>query len=238
MVIRSLLLAALLYPLVAQADFLFSIRCDYRVPANNCVVGDITSSRAVWLLAPDGKSSCQAAATGTVKLVDSYGEPYIATTLAITSCPRADYDLVFVGAKRLNYKPHILLETHDIPTVERIHKRAAQNDLYTEVKSYLQERLPNRPTLYSVPSPQGGVYLAHYPIMDFAARSGPLLFVTKNAVMEVDSEARIVRAMEIDGHLYVVIEHTCWAGCGNVYRSLIRFDSERFYEVASYGDGT
>lgn len=232
---RPIIAVLLLMPIMAHAQFSFPYHCDEQNREKLCLIDKHAKSQSVVLFSQNSRQQCKAKTVKAFEDSTSALDPFPATRLDTTGCLQSNYDVAYLGKDSPPYSTLTLEQTRDVNIIKSVHVRISRTVKYKELQSDFQDSLSRQPTLYRMPSPKGSAYLVHYTIDRNGMKYGPLFFITDNAIKEVDGEASIVRAMRIGKFTYLLIEHSCWGGCGNVYTALIRFGNGKFSRVAVNG---
>lgn len=210
------------------------------------LIGEFPPLKEVHLLSNIDATTCRAV---TLKAVDYKEYPYDEsnilrlTPIDTRDCraPFSQYALAYLGTKVHEYHPLAMIRETRQSTIRYIHKIVRERNLLKAWEEYPNPPgcLSKHPVLYHPIPEQKKTYMVQYILKrgdHLKGKYGPLFFFSNGKPVELDNEAVITKAFSLNGRHFVLYDHGCWAGCGNIYTALVEIKADQFITV--FRDGT
>lgn len=118
-------------------------------------------------------------------------------------------------------------------------KQSRKRGILNEYEKYFSAAILKKPILYVPITNSKNVYIVQYELefeKDPSKKYGPLFLFADGKITKIDGEAEITKAFMLNGRFFVLLDHGCWQGCGNIYTILLEIEGSNFKLL--FEDGT
>jgi hypothetical protein len=243
-IIFALIFFAFACPQIVEcksSQFVRTCYCGSEKSFKLCLIGKFPPSTTINLLSQKDSKTCKA----TTREIINYTEyPYdvgesLKLTYVDTTCDKpVEYTLAYLENDVSEYQLTTIGQETNSSTIDKVDKMIRDSNLMKESEVFFSTFLLEKPILY-IPVPEySNTYIVQYVIHPYPrpVKYGPLFFYTNNRVIKIDSEAEIIKTFKLNGRYFVLFDHSCWEGCGNVYTTLLEIKNNEFIKI--FEDGT
>lgn len=222
-----------------SSEFVLTFDCGSDKNYQLCLIGNFPLSKTVNLLSRMSSSTCK---TKTLKSFNYTEGPYgpeeviPATPVEIKNCKQpGQYHLAYLGENVLEYRPVQLEQNITESTIATVDNLIRKKRLITRKdEEFYLNGLSKKPILYVPITKTKNIYITHY-VLNQPPRPGmklgPLFFYSNGKITKIDSEAIINKTFKLNDRYFVLLNHTCWAGCGDIYTTLLEIKGNRFKTI-------
>lgn len=214
-------------------EFALTFDCGKNNQFKLCLIQKFPPSKIIYLLSRKKSEVCTARTLKTFD-VETPWDYIPATRIDSLKCKKPrQYELAHTGENASDYQLiKISMET-GTALIDKADKLAKEDKLFKEILERIGlENLMKKPILYAIPA-QKNTYIIQYLIKDYhkpGVKYGPLFFYKNGKVTGLDREAEIRQAFKLNGRYFILFEHGCWEGCGDISTTLLEL-KENGYEI-------
>jgi hypothetical protein len=224
-----------------SSAFVRTFNCGNDKDFQLCLTGNFPSLKTVTLLGETKSNTCT---TKTIKAFiysDEVFENIPATYVDFKRCKQPNqFKLAYLRKSVSEYQILNLDQNTSESTINYVDSIIRQKRmLTTKDEEFFANTLSKMPILHIPVSKHKNIYIVQY-TLDLKDRPGkkygPLFFFANGKITKIDSEAEITKAFMLNGRLYVLLDHGCWEGCGNIYTTLLEIEGNKVKII--FKDGT
>jgi hypothetical protein len=216
-----------------SSEFVPTFNCGNDKKFQLCLIGNFPASKTVTLLSETRPNTCT---TKTIKAFiysDGEHENVPATYVDFKRCKQPDqFKLAYLRKNVSEYQILNLDRNTSASTIDAVDSIIRQKRMLTkEDEEFFANTLSKVPILYIPVSKYKNIYIVQYTLNSTyrpGKKYGPLFFFAEGMVTKIDSEAEITKAFRLNGRLFVLLDHSCWQGCGDIYTTLLEIEGNKF----------
>jgi hypothetical protein len=225
-IIFALTIYALAYPQIIEcksSQFVLTCYCGEK-KFDICLIGEFPPSKSVNLLSEKSSKTCKGTTLKTFDYTEypyDSGQPLKMTPLEVKGCEEPGQ--------------YTFEQEANNSVVDKVNKTIRDSKLLKESEDFFKTSLLKKPILYRPVSEFKDTYIVQYVIHPYrkAVNYGPLFFYSNNREMKIDSEAEVTMTFKLNGRYFVMFDHSCWDGCGNIYTTLLEIKNNEFIVIFS-----
>lgn len=244
--IIALIIYAFAHPQIAESkssEFVLTFNCGNEKNFKLCLIGKFPPSKSITLLSFNNSDTCKTKAIKTFDYKEypyDYGESLKVTPVDTMKCRQPEqYTLAYLEKDVFEFQHISMVQESSKAMIDKIDKIIRNSISLTESERYFGRYLSKIPVLY-IPVPDyKDTYIVQYILYPYHrpnTKYGPLFFYANNKVVEIDGEGEITKTFKLNGRYFVMFDHGCWGGCGDINTTLLEIQDDHFKTI--FKDGT
>jgi hypothetical protein len=221
-----------------SSEFARTFRSDNDKILQISLIGTFPSSTTATLLSESDSDICITKTLESFNYQNEGGDikDIQATHIDFKICKQPErFKLAYLGKNVFEYQLTTMGQEASSIVIDKVDKMIRESNLLKKSEEVpFSDLLLKKPILY-IPVPEyGNTYIVQYVIHPYPrtdVKYGPLFFYSNNKVIKIDREAEITKTFKLNGRYFVLFDHSCWLGCGDVCTGLLEIKNNEFIKI-------